>query len=57
MKDKTLEPIFYNFNSTSGIEEGMSTIISYFPKLVYDDHNHLVVIEYKGYPIIGVKPL
>ena len=57
MKSKVLEPIFYNFNSSSGIEEGMSTIIHYMPKLIYDDHNHLVAIMYKGYPIIGVKPL
>lgn len=57
MKPKVLEPIFYNFNSSSGIEEGMSTIIHYMPKLIYDDHNHLVAIMYKGYPIIGVKPL
>ena len=57
MKTKVLEPIFYNFNSSSGIEEGMSTIISYMPKLVYDGYHHSVAIEYKGYPIIGVKPL
>lgn len=57
MKDKTLDPIFYNFSSSNGVEEGMSTIISYMPKFVFDDHNHLVAIEYKGYPIIGVKPL
>lgn len=57
MKPKVLEPIFYNFNSTSGIEEGMSTIISYMPKFVLDDHNHVVAVEYKGYPIIGVKHL
>lgn len=30
MNPKVLEPIFYNFNSSSGVEEGMSTIISYF---------------------------
>lgn len=57
MKPKVLDPIFYNFSSSNGVEEGMSTIISYMPKFVFDDHNHLVAIECKGYPIIGVKPL
>jgi hypothetical protein len=28
MKPKILEPIFYNFNSSSGIEEGMSTFLN-----------------------------
>lgn len=57
MKDKTLDPIFYNFNSSTGIEEGISTIISYRPKFIYDNQNRLVAIMYKGYPIIGAMPL